>query len=168
MWKMAPTAMLFICATPGHLPCSPTVCSAPWAHSPEPSHRRHCPELTIPATLPRAHLPSHTACSFPKPPLHTDRGHSCLALQCTRRWRWVSGSDGDGVSWDTDTEGGRGPGAFTVQALCVHTCQLYGNHCLLWDCMVGWVALCLNWVMQNWEGSVGGDPQRARVESFYS
>lgn len=140
MWKMAPTAMLFICATPGHLPCSPTVCSAPWAHSPEPSHRRHCPELTIPATLPRAHLPSHTACTFPKPPLHTDRGHSCLALQCTRRWRWVSGSDGDGVSWDTDTqrEGeGQEPLLFR-RCVCTRTSCMETTACCGIAWLVGW------------------------------
>lgn len=49
-----------------------------------------------------------------------------------------------------------------TRATCLET------HCLLWDYMVGWGFLCLNWVIQNWERSMGGDPQRVKVKSLYS
>lgn len=42
------------------------------------------------------------------------------------------------------------------------------THCLLWNYMVDWGVLCLNWVMQNWEKSVGDDAERVGVKNLYS
>lgn len=71
---------------------------------------------------------------------------------CTQRWvqlpcpsrhmqtRWVSGSDGDSVRWDTDTRReGQGQKPFLFQTDHVHTCaSCLETYSLLWDNMVGW------------------------------